>query len=192
MVVNHMNQSGSGMNLKRITMAGSGEWVDSWLLLAHREDANVEAGQFRLAMEVGSRQWGGTRWDLDLSVGRFDEETGSHDGPITWDLRRSTGTGASNTGKEAAAEAKLGKAKLDIVRVLEDEPWQHTKTEVQRIVGGNSARFGEAFDALAQAGVIEHSKGSRAEGERAVKRQLWGPRTNPYQEAGTGSPDEAA
>ena len=31
LVVNHFNQTGSGMSLKRITMAGSGEWADSLL-----------------------------------------------------------------------------------------------------------------------------------------------------------------
>lgn len=30
MVVNHFNQGGAGLNLKRITIAGSGEWADSW------------------------------------------------------------------------------------------------------------------------------------------------------------------
>ena len=86
LVVNHFNQGGSGMSLKRITMAGSGEWADSWLLLAHREGRDVDAGSFRLTLEVGSRQWGGATWDLDLNIGHFNEDTGTHDGEITWDL----------------------------------------------------------------------------------------------------------
>jgi hypothetical protein len=42
--------------LKRITMAGSGEWADSRLLLEHREPPDVESGIFRLTIDVGSRQ----------------------------------------------------------------------------------------------------------------------------------------
>jgi len=97
LAVNHMNQTGSGMSLKRITMAGSGEWADSWLLLEHRDTPDVENGVFRLTLEIGSRQWGGTTWDLDLDIGRFDMDTGSHDGQITWDLNRASPGGAAAT-----------------------------------------------------------------------------------------------
>ena len=90
LVVNHFNQTGGGSSLKRITMAGSGEWADSWVLLEHREKPDVAAGMFTLTLEIGSRQWGGSTWELDLDIGRFDEETGTHDGEITWDLRRSS------------------------------------------------------------------------------------------------------
>ena len=58
-VVNHFNQTGSGNGLKRITQAGSGEWADSWMLLAHRADADVPNGRFQLKLDIGSRQWGG-------------------------------------------------------------------------------------------------------------------------------------
>ena len=55
----HMNQSGSGFDLKRITGAGVGEWGDSWSLLRHRTDPDVDAGRFELQLSVGSREWGG-------------------------------------------------------------------------------------------------------------------------------------
>jgi hypothetical protein len=83
-VTAHMNQTGAGFDLKRITGAGVGEWGDSWCLLRHREPPDVEAGRFRLAADIGSRQWGGGSWHIDWSIGRFDSESGSHDGAITF------------------------------------------------------------------------------------------------------------
>lgn len=95
LIVNHFNQTGAGNGLKRITQSGSGEWADSWILLRHREDPHVDTGTFHLGLDIGSRQWGGTTWDLDLEIGRFNHDTGTHEGDITWDLRpagRSTAT----------------------------------------------------------------------------------------------------
>lgn len=86
-VTAHMNQSGAGFDLKRVSGAGHGEWGDSWALLRHRDQPDVDAGKFRLGLALGSRQWGGTTWDLDLDIGRFDPELGLHDGPIGWNIR---------------------------------------------------------------------------------------------------------
>lgn len=104
MIVNHFNQTGSGSGLKRITMAGSGEWADSWVLLSHRDVPRVAEGRFFLSLDVGSRQWGGHQWDLDLSIGRLDAETGTHDGEITWEL---SAPGYKGNLREAMAEAYL-------------------------------------------------------------------------------------
>ena len=106
-IVNHFNQTGSGFDLKRITQAGAGEWGDSWILLGHREPLNmadVEAGTFRLRMDIGSRQWGGMSWELDLNIGRFDIESGSHDGEISWDLRRAQSAPANKSGPQGRAD----------------------------------------------------------------------------------------
>jgi hypothetical protein len=82
----HYNQTGSGSGLNRITMAGSAEWADSWWLVSHRKEPDVRNGRFRLLLEVGSRQWGGTSWDLDLDVGTFNIDAGEFDGDITWSI----------------------------------------------------------------------------------------------------------
>ena len=68
----HMNQTGQGFDLKRITGAGVAEWVDSWTLMKHRRDPNVEAGLFKLHLEIGSRQWGGSSFDVDFNLGSFN------------------------------------------------------------------------------------------------------------------------
>ena len=176
MVVNHMNQTGTGSGLKRITMAGSGEWVDSWMLLAVRE-ANVDAGAFRLAMEVGSRQWGGTTYDVDLNVGRFDAELCMHDGPISWDVRR------AEFGAERGGDSdKLLSTKKAILDVIADHPWELTKTAIKRDVGGDRERFTTAFGDLATENKIKRDALSRMESGTTKTRPLWGPGTAwPYE-----------
>jgi AAA domain len=170
LVVNHFNQTGGGSSLKRITMAGSGEWADSWLLLEHREQADVENGLFRLRLDIGSRQWGGTTWNLDLDIGRFDIDTGSHDGQIAWDLSRSTGA-QSRSEKATAGQTKAEKLILDIIA---DHSGEKTKTEIKVLVGGSKDAFESAFNDLASRGVIAHNQAGRAEAGTTKKRLLWG------------------
>lgn len=181
LVVNHYNQTGSGSSLKRITMAGSGEWADSWLLLDHREPPDVENGLFRLNLEVGSRQWGGMTWNLDLDIGRFDVDTGSHDGQITWDLRRAS-FGTSKPDKTAGAE----KASKRILDTIADHSFEMTKTEIRTAVGGNRDAFDKAFDALAEDEAIVHHMRGRAEAGTTKKRLLWGLRLESVEDAGPG------
>lgn len=121
LVVNHFNQTGVGGGLKRITMAGSGEWVDSWLLLSHRSPPNVAAGEFQLLLEVGSRQWGGTSWDVDLNIGRFDADSGVHDGVVQWTVRRHEG----GTSDRSA-----------VVDLVAQRPGEMVKEELAKALGG--------------------------------------------------------
>jgi hypothetical protein len=170
LVINHMNQTGSGMSLKRITMAGSGEWADSWMLLAHREDPDVDAGSFHLTLEIGSRQWGGTTWDLDIDIGRFDEDTGSHDGEITWDICRARPNGSA---ADKATE-KANRTQKAILDVLVDCPWEKTRSAVKELVGGGRETFERAFDDLAERAVIAHDMRAREESGTTKKRLVWG------------------
>ena len=177
LVVNHFNQSGTGLSLKRITMAGSGEWADTWVLLEHRDEPDVENGLFRLTLEIGSRQWGGTTWDLDLDIGRFDMDTGSHDGQITWDLNRATTT---STSKVSAKDRQ----RFAILEALADMPWQLTKTELRKVVGGNYTAFGAALGELVEEDRICHNKRSRDESV-TKSRPVWGLRSTPPDVDGT-------
>jgi hypothetical protein len=106
LINNHFNETGSGNELTRITGAGHAEWVDSWLLVWHRGERDVGAGRFKLGLEVGSRQWGGSTWDLDLDVGRFDETSAMHDGPITWTIAPPKSSGSAPPGADPVAQAK--------------------------------------------------------------------------------------
>lgn len=184
LVTNHYNQTGTGMSLKRITMAGSGEWADSWLLLAHREAPDVEVGRFQLTLEVGSRQWGGRSWELDLDIGHFDEDTGTHDGEITWDLRPAAGSGTQgDTGRK---NSSVDKARHRILEALADQPWKLTKTELRTVVGGNRDSFHKALNDLIDSDRIVHDKRRRNEAGIEKTRPLWGLTSTPPTEDGTG------
>jgi hypothetical protein len=169
-VVNHFNQTGSGVSLKRITMAGSGEWSDSWTLLAHRQNPDVASGRFRLSVEIGSRQWGGSTWELDLDIGRFDEDLGMHEGAISWDLRRAS-PGSATTDKRTGPAAKTRGAILD---ALAEQPWRLTKTELRKTVGGGHDTFTTALGALVAEGAVGDNRVRRTEAGIEKTRSVWG------------------
>jgi hypothetical protein len=140
----HMNQTGAGFDLKRVSGAGHGEWGDSWALLRHRAAPDVDAGRFRLALALGSRQWGGTTWDLDLNIGRFDPDLGVHDGPITWNVQSAAGPSS------AAGVDPLVDVKLDVLRVgrkLQPLTRQSWLARVNRKNEWKRAAFDELVDA---------------------------------------------
>lgn len=132
-ITHHFNR-GEGKGLRRITMAGGAEWVDTWRLLEHREQPDVDNGRFQLRLEIGSRQWGGSAWDIDLNLGRFQPELGLYDGPITWQIRR-PGTNPNN------ADAAI----LDAVAA---EPLTYTKEELARRAGGRLTDARHRIEAL--------------------------------------------
>ena len=89
LIVNHFKKGTESRGLNRITMAGSGEWVDSWVFTAEREPANLNSGDFYIAAEFGSRQWGGSRWEIDFNIGVQNAMGEESDSPIRFELRRS-------------------------------------------------------------------------------------------------------
>jgi hypothetical protein len=141
-LVNHFNQTGYGVNLKRITMAGSGEWADSWMLLAHRVDPDVQQGAFKLLLEVGSRQWGRSTWELDQTLGRFDPDLGEHEGDIAWEIRRR----ASGTNQRVDR----------VLALAATQPFQLTKEELAVGAGGKRARTRDLIDSLVDTGRPSH------------------------------------
>lgn len=162
LVVNHFNKSGAGNDLGRLTMTGGAEWSDSWLLLSHRVEPDVAGGRFWLRMNVGSRQWGGATYDVDLSIGRFDEERGTHDGDIEWDVRR-TETPRATEDQHAAT----------ILDILADRPWELTGEQLVTAVGGKAPTVRALVSSLLQAGQITVQPVKRQEGNRHVTRKLY-------------------
>lgn len=163
---NHFNKTGTGRGLDRITQAGGQEWSDTWMLVSHRSEPDLDAGRFELLLDIGSRQWGGATWDLDLNIGRFDNDTGEFDGPITWEIDRHA---------HAPAEA-LSDTILDI---LADMPWAFTKTQVRERAGAKITRFNAVWDELRSGGHIVAERLRRAEEGRSASRDLWAPAGSP-------------
>lgn len=139
-VTNHFNQSGTGRGLHRVTMAGGAEWSDSWWLVSHRDPPNVAAGEFRLLIEVGSRQWGGSTWDLDLSLGRFDVDLGEFEGDIAWNLARHDAGGDSDEER--------------VLRVAAETPFELSREQLAKKAGGNLQRMRQVTHALEAKGLL--------------------------------------
>jgi hypothetical protein len=134
----HMNQSGQGFDLKRISGAGVGEWGDSWVLLRHRETANVERGLFKLTADIGSRQWGGGTYDIDFDIGHFDTETGSHDGAITF---RVTKPGGNDEAIDRDVTKRLA-ARRAVIQTMRKARTALTRTEIEeRTTGASKAHI---------------------------------------------------
>lgn len=117
MTDHYRSTAGKGNDLDMISMAGQAEVADSWITRFHYADPDVDAGQFHLRVAYGSRQWGGREYDIDWHLGRFNEDTGTHEGEdgdddrITWTVndagKNSTGSGAGGVSREFKIRAEL-------------------------------------------------------------------------------------
>lgn len=180
LINNHWNKTGEGKGLSRITQAGSAEWCDTWALLSHRQTPDVEQGKFWLLLEIGSRQWGGAEWDLDLDIGPFDIEAGEHRGDITWQLSRHT------PGNDPKTDDAIRRR---ITEALEEDPWTLTRTQLYAITKGNRDKYDATLDKMLMDGSIVFQPITRTEGTRTVTRKMLGPNTNPDPLVGTGWSD---
>jgi hypothetical protein len=163
-VTSHFNKTGTGAGLDRLTQAGGQEWSDTWFLLAHREKADVAKGLFRLTLEIGSRQWGGSTWNLDLDVGRFDEDLGEFEGSINWDLNRASAGPASVLDR--------------VVALVLANPGMFTREEIGKKIGGKATVWRQAITDAVSRGQIAPSTSVRARtGGRPMPVTVYGPAT---------------
>lgn len=170
-VVDHYRKTGGKeLDLDEIGQSGVAQWADSWILQAHRELPNLEAGSFRLAAEHGSRQWGGRRWNVDWDCGAWDPDAGEPAGEIGWTVEAADGL----SGTRADRKPKLDPAEWEAI-VLE---WieSHPPTTKTKVIGALTTeyRVGEkapvtAFNELDRKGQIAT--------EKAVVEQANGPKT---------------
>jgi hypothetical protein len=161
-VTAHMNQGGAGFDLKRVSGAGPGEWADSWSLIRHRDVPDVDGGHFRLEVSIGSRQWGGGTYDLDMNIGHFDSDAGTHDGPITFQVH----TASQVTKTDDADTTKRLAARRAIFKLMRKARAPKSKTEIKEQATGVTKSYITAETAalideggLVQADVRKQAKG---------------------------------
>lgn len=165
----HYRQTGSGTALQRITGAGPAEWCDSWWTVEKDEGASdVTTGHFELAFTVGSRQWGAAEYDIVIDIGPFNDDKMDNEGDITWAVQRSSG---KRTG--------VGSITVQILSVVTAHPFEYTKAQIVAQCSGKKDAAESVFTSLMFKGQIEKQYLPRLEGNRMVKRDLWGPRTTP-------------
>jgi hypothetical protein len=156
MINHHLNTGGTGDGLQRLAGAGHAEWCDSWMLVDHREKPQVEEGRFRLKLRVGSRQWGGGDYAIDLSLGRFDPEYGVHIGSIHWKVGRLAEAIAETD--DERHQATMTEAQLAIKRYLRRQGRPVGRNELIEGVGGKKERMRAALGILIERGeVVERS-----------------------------------
>ena len=164
-VADHFKKSANELDLDTIAQSGMGAWADSWILQKHREAADLESGEYRLAVEFGSRQWGGGRWNIDWTIPVTDEEGRTPPGEnITWNVHKASGGGNNSDDR----------IRRVIEQILTDEPFQHTRTAVREKVGGNKGRADAVLGQLISEGLILVEKRKKKEGTREVARELLG------------------
>ncbi|WP_027503907.1 AAA family ATPase [Rhodococcus sp. UNC23MFCrub1.1] len=172
-VADHFKKSGnSDLDLDSISQAGMGQWADSWILQKHREKPDLDAGDYRLAMEFGSRQWGGRRYDLDWHLppeGQLESGEGASD-ELSWSIRRSdSGTGL--TVNRVDADDRL---RTRAVEIVTERPYELTANKLADELGGQRKATLRVIDALVTAGVLDQQMARRQEGNRVVERSRLG------------------
>lgn len=171
LLADHFRKTGGKeLDLDSVAQAGIAQWADSWILQAHASPARVDEGEFSLAVQFGSRQWGGAQYTVDWSLGRFDQETGEHDGALRVAVQRAEwGAKASDVSGSAVQS--------HIVALLESEPLVHTVTQAQNLVaertGKGSATVRREWAALVGEGRIVSQPTAAQEGSREVIRPRW-------------------
>lgn len=177
-IADHFKKSGgSELDLDSIAQAGMGQWADSWILQKHRERADLDGGEYSLAVEFGSRQWGGSRWDVDWKLpafGELDAGEAEH-ATVEWSVRRSDSI--QGAGDRDEAQTLAGQRNL-IIDWIRSNPTM-AKTEACAALGRRhhigDKKFRTAWDLLANDRVIVQCDENLPYGDGSRKRskKIW-------------------
>ena len=195
-ITHHFNETGRGSELTRFAMAGSAGWVDSWIMILHRTPPNPDKGQFRLGLRIGSRQWGESAWEVDVDLGEFDPDKGTHHDLPQADIRQADWSEVPKWGQPGnkSSDDELS-IQAQVYRIVRDEPWI-TRREIQDRVGGGNAKRAKVRDIIANGihnGTLLVARKPFQEGDRIVRREVIGTfdaYCPPEVEFDQGDPDE--
>lgn len=172
-IADHFRKTGSAdLDLDSIAQSGMGQWADSWILQKHREKPDLDTGTYQLAVEFGSRQWGGSRWELDWQLPAFSQLDEGQGDDISWTIRRGD-AGVNDRGRRGRGSPER---RREILEVIRNNPFQFTKNQVIETVGGNKAAVREELAKLVGDCRIVVKKASAADADgRVVARERYGP-----------------
>lgn len=163
MSLDHFNKTGNGVNLARISMAGTKEWADSWILQEHIAPPDLIEGRFKLGLTIGSRQWGGREHVVEFNVGALSEETGEFEGDISWLVEDRQFSVAPSSDNKAAVAIRT--------TLIDHDPYTLTRTQLRRAVGGNRDGFDKAFALMVKDGELTVAMKPADEGGKPVVRE---------------------
>lgn len=168
----HMNQSGEGLGLNRISGAGIQQWADSWCMIKLTE-RDIPNGRVTQRIDVGSRQWGGQSYEVDWQTGVLNAETGQLEGEISFTVRLSQqeeGDGRRLSEEQVHLQAKQALIKAG-KRQRGSGGW--TKDEwIKERAKGKHEDLRAAWGELIDLGQIVPVEGTGQAGERGVRYRL--------------------
>ncbi|WP_416063034.1 AAA family ATPase [Rhodococcus indonesiensis] len=172
-VADHFRKTGAAdLDLDSIAQTGMGQWADSWILQKHRVDADLANGKYQLAVEFGSRQWGGSRWELDWQLATAEQVENGEEGSaaIGWEIRRGDGdTGAAKKGRGQSSSER----KSQILELVGKNRLVFTKNQLVAAVGGKKDTVRADIQELENARRLVVKDAPALEGGREVVRQRY-------------------
>jgi hypothetical protein len=127
--------------------------------------SDVSTGHFELSFEVGSRQWGGTSWNLVVDLGAFDDDTMDNEGDISWSITRTTGTSATRRTDQYS----------EIISRVIAEPFKYMKTGLLDLIPGNATSARKTLAKAVADGSVVVTPTAAPENGRLVTRDRYGP-----------------
>lgn len=169
--------SGKSLDLDNISMAGQAENADSWITRYHRKTANVPEGKFWLQTGFGSRQWGGTEWQIDWNLGPFNHDVGHHVGEITWEVRSAVQKAADAT---ALADAETSEGRQRLILAFVDENPEMSKSAAIAVLGkrhgGDKKWRAEWEELISERALVQREEKvtrKHGDGTRQVTAKVW-------------------
>ncbi|MCA2255702.1 bifunctional DNA primase/polymerase [Mycobacterium intracellulare] len=152
LLTDHNKKGANDLGLRHISMSGQAENSDSWIQRKHREDPDVQTGEFKLTTSFNGRDWGGSLFDVDWHLGAFDHDAGCHIGDISWTVSASTG--------QAGSAGQLAKIRQDIVDLIRQNDFKLIRDEICDKVSHRKADVLSEVKSLINDGLVQEGKPS--------------------------------
>ncbi|MCZ4577773.1 MULTISPECIES: AAA family ATPase [Gordonia] len=155
LVLDHFRKgTGGSLDLHDISMSGVGEWADSWVLQRHRADPDLDQGAFWLEVEYGSRQTGGARYGVDITVPpQRDDGTIA---PVRWQVG------------DVAPASPVADLRTTILHHLRTSDGGLTAGQLKSVIPGNAQKRSDVVAELVGEGKVSATTEPRGAGGRRV------------------------
>jgi hypothetical protein len=137
------------------------------------------------------RQWGGREYDIDWHLGKFDNDTGTHDGEISWTVHEDAARAGTGAGGNSASTLEGQKA--IVLEWIVNNPTMSKTSSVEALARAYSThekRFREAWSVLEGEKLIYETSEKLPFGDagRTRKKAVWKVRTSGYVPGSAGAP----
>ncbi|MCX2714230.1 AAA family ATPase [Mycolicibacterium sp. J2] len=130
--------AGDGLDLDHISMAGVGQWADTWALQRHRTPPDLATNDYRIEVEFSTRRGGGHRWNIDWHLDRDPNPDLVAWSDARWAVSApQNGSNGSRSDIEIAILAEIGR-----------RPWALTRSTLHAAVGGRKQTVLDAVKRL--------------------------------------------